>query len=203
MPACTSATPSRLALTLPHGGCRSRLPCRRRSLALNRRSFAPTLTGSRHSCALVGHESGGARRASQAVHTADPHAREGPQVDCADGIEDTIEADNRAVTRVCLEITFSCGAQAPGLSRGESAASCVCAILDAAVASWDALRTIPPPHPSSASGGALPSRKAEPAGVGADARCASPAGRENPLASAMGSVNRLPSGPPQAGSASA
>src|SRR5712691_6236599 len=87
-------------------------------------------------------------------------------------------------------MTFSCGAQAPGLSRGESAASWVCAIRAAAVASWDALRTIPPPHPSSASGGALPSRKAEPAGAGADARCASPAGRENPLASAMGSVNQ-------------
>src|SRR5712691_11417760 len=88
-------------------------------------------------------------------------------------------------------MTFSCGAQAPGLSRGESAASWVCAILAAAVASWDALRTIPPPHPSSASGSALPSRKAEPAGAGADARCASPAGRENPLASAMGSVKPL------------
>ena len=88
-----------------------------------------------------------------------------------------------------VDLTFSCGAQAPGLSRGESAASCVCATRAAAVASWDALRTIPPPHPSSASGGALPSRKAEPAGAGADARCASPAGRENPLASAMGSVN--------------
>src|SRR5260221_9675247 len=78
----------------------------------------------------------------------------------------------------------------PGFGRGESAASCVGALLDAAVASWDALRPIPPPPPSSASGGALPSRKAEPAGAGADARCASPAGRENPLASAMGSANK-------------
>src|SRR5260221_14287614 len=77
----------------------------------------------------------------------------------------------------------------PGFGRGESAASCVGALLDAAVASWGALRATPPPPPSSASVGALPPRQGEPAGAGAGARRAPPAPRQKPLALSLGGDN--------------
>jgi hypothetical protein len=67
---------TRLPVILPHGGIPSRLPCRRRSLALSRRSVAPAWTGPCRLRGLAGHEPGGVRCASQEAHTADPCARE-------------------------------------------------------------------------------------------------------------------------------
>jgi hypothetical protein len=55
-------------LTLPHGGCPSRLPCRRRALAPRASLGRAGLDGSRRLCGLAGPEPGGARRASQAAH---------------------------------------------------------------------------------------------------------------------------------------
>jgi hypothetical protein len=80
-PLGTRPSPHRLVLTLPHGGCPSRLPSallRRRALPCVPRSVATALTGPCCSCSVSGHAPGGAhhvRRASQAAHTADPCAR--------------------------------------------------------------------------------------------------------------------------------
>jgi hypothetical protein len=101
----TQARPS-----LPPGGCLSRLPSaafRRRALTLSRRSVAPALTGSLRLCGLAGPKPGGPRymsRASQAAHTADPHAcglRFGSGVTMR---EDRIGAADQAVMRGYFQI---------------------------------------------------------------------------------------------------
>src|SRR5260370_34448872 len=64
------SSPPRLALTLPPSGTPSRSVA---AFPLVRRSLPVTETC--HLGGLLGHEPGGARRASQAAHTADPCAR--------------------------------------------------------------------------------------------------------------------------------
>ena len=67
-------------------------------------SVASALTGPCHSCGLPGHEPGGARRASQAAHTADPYAT-CPALTMHTPDGDTIGAVKQTVTRECLEMT--------------------------------------------------------------------------------------------------
>ena len=69
-PSATRSSPSRL-LRVPAWPLPSRLPYRRRALALSRRSFSPTLTGSLRLCGLLVHEPGGVLHVSP-TNVADP-----------------------------------------------------------------------------------------------------------------------------------